>query len=164
MLTQNELKSRLHYDHETGLFTAIIKTAQRVKIGDISGSVNSDGYINIFVKNVSYKAHRLVWLYLYGEFPKGQIDHINGIKTDNRLCNLRECTQHENHKNVGIKASNTSGYKGVSFNKRLQKWTARCRADEKRHFLGYFDSAINASIAYERFAKQHHGEFYYCKD
>lgn len=164
MLTQAELKSRLHYDQNTGLFTAIIKTAKRVKIGDISGSVNSDGYVNIFVKNVSYKSHRLVWLYLYGKFPEGQIDHINGIKNDNRLCNLRECTQQQNHKNVGIRASNTSGYKCVSFNKRAEKWTARCHAGKKRYFLGYFDSAIDASIAYETFAKKHHGEFYYCKD
>jgi hypothetical protein len=98
MLTQEELKKFLHYDPDTGIFTNIIRR-QKLKVWDIVGSIRSDGYLEITVDYSRFLAHRLVWLYVYSSFPIEQIDHINWIKNDNRISNLREVTQKENLQN-----------------------------------------------------------------
>ena len=90
MLTQSELKSLLHYDPETGLFTWIAPLSNRVQVGDVCSTVAPIGYILIGVRGQKLYAHRLAWLYMTGEWPENQIDHINCVKTDNRWANLRE--------------------------------------------------------------------------
>jgi hypothetical protein len=95
----------------------------------------------------------------YGEFPEMSIDHINGIKTDNRLQNLRLATKSQNALNSKRHKDNTSGYKGVSWNKRLAKWGARITINGKYKHIGLFKNVEDAASAYAAAAYMHHGEF-----
>lgn len=159
MITQQELKELFSYSEETGLFTRLVRISRRGKTGDIAGCVGSNGYVNIGIKKKYYFAHRLAWLYFYGEFPKKNIDHINGNPTDNRISNLREATFEENSRNVGITKRNNSGFKGVYFVKKRKKWASRCSLNKKEVYLGSFNTAEDAAKAYQEFAIKHHGEF-----
>jgi hypothetical protein len=155
-LTQERLKELLHYDPETGLFTRL-KMAQGSprKIGDVAGNL-SQGYIRIGVDGVSYRAHRLVWLYMYGYWPTKSIDHINRIKDDNRFVNLREASRSQNAQNVGLKKTNTSGYKGISWETRRKKWVVQLRLNIKPIFLGYYDDIDEAIARYKEAQKIYH--------
>jgi hypothetical protein len=161
MLTQSTLKQTLSYDPETGIFIWIKKIANCTKIGSVAGSKQDIGYLQINIHKKSYKAHRLAWLYMHGEFPLCEIDHINNIKTDNRLLNLRLATKSQNRQNRGIQSNNTSGYKGVSFDKETGKWIASANHNGKQIKLGRFITPDEASAVYERFASTHRGEFYF---
>ena len=89
MITQKHLKEILDYNTETGIWTWRVNQARRIKIGQRAGTIISDGHRHIGISGKFYKAHRLAWLYMTGEFPKDEIDHINGVPDDNRWCNLR---------------------------------------------------------------------------
>jgi len=158
-ITQERLKELLSYDKQTGLFIRIKRTAKRVKIGDVAGT-NRGSYLAVMLDGKTYSCHRLAWLYEYGIFPSEEIDHINQIKSDNRIINLRIATHSQNQKNLNIRKDNTSGYVGVSWNKKICKWQAYATLNKKLHYLGYFNSAELASEAYQIFAKKNHGEFY----
>ena len=149
MLTQEELKSLVHYDQDTGLFTWKVKRQGRNKSN--LGWVESKGYIEICIAQKRLKAHRWAWFYVHGELP-GQIDHINGIKDDNRLCNLRVVTTKQNHENRGAQKNNTSGFKGVT--KRGNKFIAQIMHNQKQHYLGIFDTAEQASNVYKQKANE----------
>lgn len=161
MLTQTELKLHLHYNHETGIFTRLVSTAIRTKTGSVAGCKTKIGYLAIQINCKSYRSHRLAWLYVHGEFPINDIDHINGIKDDNRISNLRDATDSQNHFNVESNKNNKSGFKGVSFYKVTNKWVAQASLSGKKHNLGYFTTPELASEAYQAFATKHHGEFYH---
>lgn len=161
MLTQAELKSQLNYNEETGIFTRLLSNSPRVKIGDIAGYKHICGYLQIMVNRKQYLSHRLAWLYVYGEFSKNDIDHINCIKDENWILNLREATRSENKCNVGTQKNNTSGFKGVNFHKASNKWIARADLNGKRYNLGSFITPELANKAYQEFAKKHHGEFFH---
>lgn len=156
-LTQETLQQLFYYDSETGSFTRL-RDASNVKAGRITGC-NSNGYKVISINKKLYYAHRLAWLYVYGTWPAKDIDHINCNKSDNRLCNLREATHSQNKCNIGRKRNNKSGYKGVSWHKGAKKWDAKIRANGSRIYIGLFDTAEEASEAYERYARNLHGEF-----
>ena len=158
MITQEKLKELLHYDPDTGVFTWRVKTSYRVEIGQIAGTLRH-GYIGISIKRKKYFAHRLAWLYVYGNFPDKDVDHINQVKSDNRISNLRLATRRQNCFNKGKNKNNTSGYKGVYFDKRLSRWTAGIFIDGKRRHLGVFDDPKKASDAYQLAAKEYVGEF-----
>jgi hypothetical protein len=145
MLTQEELQSLVYYDKDTGLFTWKVKRQGRNK--PYLGWVESKGYIEICIAQKRLKAHRWAWFYVYGELPD-QIDHINGIKDDNRLCNLRVVTNKQNHENRGAQKNNTSGFKGVT--KRGNKFIAQIMHNQKQHYLGIFDTAEQASNVYKQ--------------
>lgn len=155
ILTQKRLKDLLSYNPESGLFTRLNK-----KQSPIGKTKDRYGHLNITVDGKRYKAHRLAWLYLYGEFPIGFIDHINGVSDDNRCVNLRVVTNTQNLQNQKIRSTNTSGYKGVSWNKQRLKWKAECCANYITTVIGYFDTPEEASKAYNAFAKVAHGAFY----
>lgn len=147
-LTQEYLKSILRYDSETGLFTWAKKIPHSKSVAQ-AGGLCSQKYWRIKINKRSYKAHRLAWLYAFGEFPQGQIDHINGNRSDNRLCNLRLASNAENQMNRAKAAvTNNSGFLGVNFNKEVGKFAARIQSNGKRIHLGYFDSPEDASSAY----------------
>lgn len=154
-LTQTRLEETLSYDMHTGLFTRLNKIQTPV-----GKNTDKDGYLSITVDGVSYRAHRLDWLYVYGEFPKGLIDHINGVADDNRITNLRVVDDAQNLKNQKIRSNNKSGFKGVSWSNQRQQWRARCCANYVDTHLGYFNTPEEASIAYNEFAKIAHGKFY----
>ena len=159
MLTQAELQSQLHYNHETGIFTRLIVHSNRLKVGDIAGSKQRTGYLLIGINKKRYLSHRLAWLYVHGEFPLKDTDHINGVRDDNRIVNLREATRSENNFNVGVRKNNTSGFKGVCFNKEMNKWRANAGLNGKKLHLGLFSTPELASQAYQAFAKVVHGDF-----
>jgi hypothetical protein len=151
MLTQERLKEVLHYDPETGSFTWRVNKGTRGKIGAEAGNINSlSGYRIVFIDRQRYLCHRLAFVYLLGRFPECHTDHINGIRHDNRWCNLREVTPLINHKNQVIRKSNKSGVNGVCWLKKLGKWQAQIRVNYKTISLGLHDDkedAINARLA-----------------
>lgn len=159
-LTQERLKEVLHYDPETGDWTWLVRKANRIYAGSKAGGVDtSEGYYKIGVDGRVHKAHRLAFLYMTGEYPKSQVDHINGEKSDNRWGNLREASPSENLRNVGAYSSNVSGLKGVSYRPKADMYLSRITVDGVTHYLGWFSCPREASHAYNKAAIQFHGEF-----
>jgi len=144
MLTQKRLKQLLNYDPETGKFTRKVKSVIHPNLELPVGSSTDSGYITICIKGYKGLAHRLAWLYVYGYIPENDIDHINRIKTDNRINNLREVSRQCNLRNTGNRKNNTSGVKGVSFNKKSNKWQVSIAVNNKLYYLGRFDDFIEA--------------------
>jgi len=142
------LRRKFVYDAATGLFYR----AGRYPI-KTSGRVNRDGYITLKIDGRAYFAHRLAWLYIYGDWPNGVIDHINRERNDNRICNLKDATSSQNNLNrtINAKGRGASGYKGVTALKRKNGCT-RYQAVLSRggncFYLGLFDSAEAAAAAY----------------
>lgn len=124
-LTQKRLKEVLHYNSRTGRFTWKINRQGNVKVDDVAGSLANTDRIVIRIDGKAYKAHRLAWLYVYGKWPDKNIDHINGIPSDNRIANLRDVTQAGNMQNL-TKAhrDNKTGLLGVTLVKSTGKYKA----------------------------------------
>jgi hypothetical protein len=156
-LTQAEVRRLLDYDPETGVFTWLV-SAGRVRAGGAAGSMNR-GYREIRIDRRNYAAHRLAWLYMTGERPSHEIDHINGDPGDNRIINLRPATSSQNKANARKRSRNTSGWKGVSWHARDRKWRAMIGVAGRQQHLGYFDCPAEAHAAYVRAAEHHFGEF-----
>ncbi len=160
MITQERLQELLHYNPDTGVFTWKVRTSNSVHVGDIAGNrfTKADGksYLQIQIDYKLYKAHRLAWLYTHGQFPEGEMDHINGDGTDNRLINLRDVTSSENSRNRRLQSNNASGTCGVSWYESRRKWRAEIRADSKRLHLGLFEN-IQDAIAARKAAERKHG-------
>ena len=159
MLTQAELKLLIIYDELSGLVTwnkpnLYCRTRY---FGDLAGnSISTNGYKQISLNGKRYRTHRAIWLYVTGLWPKDQIDHINGVKTDNRWCNLRQCTNLENQQNRKLNVNNSSGYTGVYLNKTTLKYGARIKLNAKYIFLGYFEKIKDANLAYTNAKSIHH--------
>ncbi|CAM6588387.1 HNH endonuclease [Escherichia coli] len=119
-------------------------------------SINSDGYLMIMINGKACPAHRLAWLIVYGTMPDGFIDHINRVRTDNRISNLRLVTHSENMQNRKIQKNNKSGYRGVSWDAKYGKWRARINASGKCINLGYHDTAELAAAAFEAARMKYH--------
>ena len=155
MLDMALLKETLSYDPETGLFTRLKRTSNCIKANQIACRLNKrTKYKQVSFDGVEYQSHRLIWMYVYGTWPKGQIDHINRDKSDNRLSNLRDCSISENKQNSGLYKSNKTGFKGV-FNKG-SAYEAGIRVNGKRIYLGRFKTAELAYEAYVLFARKLH--------
>jgi hypothetical protein len=136
----------LSYDPSTGIFTWKIARMRGHVPGVIAGSPGRDGYWTIMVDGKAYKAHRLAWLLHTGKWPKHQIDHINRIRDDNRIENLRVVTKSQNQINSEMYRNNKSGYRGVHFQN--GKWVASIRRNKKQRALGSFATAKEASLKY----------------
>lgn len=159
MVTQKQLKELFDYNPKTGLFTRKIHVGRKCRAGSIAGTRTIDGYIRIGIDRKTYFAHRLAWLYVYGKWPKNQIDHKNMNKSDNRLKNLREATHSQNQRNRGMPANNTTGYKRVDFVKKYNKYRARIKRNGVETFLGHFDTAEEAGAVAALAALEHDGKF-----
>ena len=158
MLDFKSLKEFLHYDPCTGKFTRIFRSSGRIKIGDVSGTVCANGYLNTRVLGCKYKNHRLAWLYMTGDWPNGQVDHINGVRTDNRIDNLRVVSHQENAQNTRKARSDnkSSGLLGVS--KNTNGWRARIMVNKKPIQIGTYNTPEEAHAAYiEAKRKMHVG-------
>jgi len=153
IISQEQLKEFINYDSETGLFTWAKFRGGSAKKNSLAGTIDKEGYRVIRVNMKIYKAHRLAWFYIYGIFPKKDLDHINQIKHDNRISNLREVTNSENHQNRGINKNNSSGHKGVYWNKSNKKWQSSIGINGKLRFLGYF-SELSDAIKTREMAEQ----------
>jgi len=157
--TAEELREMLNYCPETGVFTWKMQTGSRAAVGKEAGNIHHTGYHNIRIKRITYQAHRLAWLHYYGKEPKKYLDHVNGVKNDNSIKNLREASQQENMCNQGRPITNKTGFKGVSWVERIKKYHAQCQVAGKKYRLGYYLTPEEAYQAYVAFVTEHHGEF-----
>jgi HNH endonuclease len=139
---------RIQYNAENGSFVWLVSLRGHTKAGNKAGSISSStGYIEIGIGGRKYGAHRLAWLLSYGEWPENEVDHINGIRTDNRLSNLRSATSGENKQNQRQPHKDSlTGYLGVS--KNGKRFSARIQLNGKFVYVGTFDTAEQASNAY----------------
>lgn len=159
MLSLARLKSVLRYEPNTGHFFWLIKNCggSHPGIGQRAGSLSSStGYRIICFEKSQYREHRLAWFYMTGKWPK-ELDHKNGIRSDNRWENLREATRSQNGANSGPRKG--LGYKGVHWNKRVQRWQVKISPNGKHIHLGYFDDLAQARAAYDSAAQRHFGSF-----
>ncbi len=152
-ITQARLKERVNYCLETGIFTWLTTEGPRARIGATLGSLNTWGYLQCHLDKRRYLLHRLAWLYVHGVLPSHQIDHINHIKTDNRMANLRDVVQSVNQHNLRKRVDNSTGVTGVYWDKHSQKWAAKICVAARLLNLGRFvdkDDAIAARLQAER--------------
>lgn len=146
-ITVEYVRSILDYNPETGVITWKAKTSNRVKIGDVAGSVDKAGYKKIGINGTDMYCHRLAMLIVYGSIEGKEVDHINGNKLDNRLTNLRLVSKSQNMQNMKVKKSNKLGIKGVSAVK--NKYIAQIMKSKKTIWLGSFNCPAAASFAYQ---------------
>jgi len=171
-ITAELVRQLLDYDPDTGIFRwrarpSFMFSSGRSPAGaaalwnwkhagKIAGSISKSGYIKIHISPAMLLAHRVAWLYVHGTWPSDQLDHINGDPSDNRIVNLREATQAQNNQNARKPKGGTSKYIGVSFMKHNRKWRAAISIDGKPHYLGIFDSEIEAHAVYLEAKAKHH--------
>ena len=146
-LTSKVLHDFFDYNSETGIVTRKISTNNRTKVGQIVGCLRPDGYLCATIGGKPYQLHRLIWLYAHGSWPSGEIDHINGNRSDNRIENLRDVTSSQNGRNKRVSSANTSGVTGVTWFKSRNKWVAAMNMNGKRIHLGYFETIDDAAKA-----------------
>lgn len=161
-LTPREASQWFRYEPETGrLYWNKSPKYSTIKPGDEAGSSHNKGYRSVCVGGRREMAHRVAFLLYYGEWPREEIDHINGIRSDNRLENLREATKSENLRNMRRKITNKSGFKGVYKveYKGNVKWRAAIRVSGKTVSLGRFNTPEEAHAVYSESARKHFGEF-----
>jgi len=153
-LTQSDLKNRLSYDPNTGLFLWKYSPGGKAKTGSVAGS-KKHGYVLITVRQRKYSAHRLAWLYMNGSFPNGEIDHIDGIRDNNAIINLRDVTRSVNTQNIkSNKKGNKLGLLGV--NSHGRNFKAQIQANGKKIHIGCFKTAIDAHNAYLKAKRELH--------
>ena len=158
-MTSELLREILHYDPETGYFRWKVATSRAIKTGAIAGCADGEGYLEIGIFRRKYLTHRLAWLYQTGSWPEGEIDHVNGIRNDNRFVNLRPATRSQNQQNTRRQINNTSGFKGVSWFEPTRRWKAYINLRRKQIHLGYFDTPEEAHAAYCAASEALHREF-----
>lgn len=139
MLTQKRVKEIIKYDPETGILTWRKPSRRTTVTGKEAGSLNQNGYREVEIGGKTYKAHRLAWLYVHGYLPESYLDHLDRVRDNNRISNLREVNQSCNMKNSSLYSTNKSGVAGVYWNKDAEKWHARViDKNGKRVHLGHF--------------------------
>ena len=154
------LRASFAYDADTGLVTRRVAVAQ-FPVGSSVGSTSSQGYLAARFEGRSYLLHRLIWVMVTGEWPIVGIDHINHKRTDNRWSNLRLATNAQNSRNRLLQPNNSSGVKGVFFNRTRNLWEAQIGVNWKKVHLGRFKTIEEATAAYRAAAKKYFGDFSY---
>jgi hypothetical protein len=159
MLTQERVRELFDYNPDTGdLVWKVNRRGRFARIGAVAGYKGR--YVTISIDCDRYPAHQIVYLWHHGYVPD-EIDHENRVKTDNRIGNLRECSRPQNTGNVGLRSTNTSGYRGVCFANYCNKWRAMIKINGTSKHLGYFNDPVSASRAYDCAALQYFREFAY---
>lgn len=156
MISQQELKNLFRY--EDGHLFWQEKISYKINIGDKAGCVGSKNYVSILVKKKRYQAHRLIFMFHHGYCPEF-IDHIDGVRTNNCIENLRPATQSQNQWNCKVYKSNTSGVKGVSWRKADNCWMARITVEKKEICIGRFKNIEDAKIAITKARIIHHPQY-----
>ena len=153
------LRELFKYDQKTGQFIWKVRNGRRIRVGQIAGSLNADGYVRVRIDGISYQAHRLIWKHVTGEEPPTSLDHKDLDKCNNRITNLRPATHGLNGANRRLRKDNKTGFKGVS---RLSRgcYQAYVRFDRKLIVLGYFLTPEEAHAAYCAAARDQYGEFF----
>lgn len=144
------VRARIQYDPETGLLT---------RQGQPAGWIGNHGYRELNVSGKRYLAHRVAFALMAGRWPTEFIDHINCVRTDNRWVNLREADHRQNVLNTAKTVRNTSGFKGVHYEKANGKWSAATFINGAQHRLGQFNTPEEAHAAYVKAVKREAGEF-----
>lgn len=157
MITQQQIKSIYIYDPDSGEITR--------KDGRKCGHVAHNGYLRFSVKGTSYSALRLIWLYMTGELPTCDVDHINHNRLDNRWSNVRLASRQENMRNATLSKASTSGFTGITWCKQQGQWAAQICIDGMTKKLGRYDCKIDAVAARIRANKKYgfhpnHGSAY----
>ncbi len=148
-LTADRLRAMFSYDSDTGKFTRLVRTASSQKAGDEPGGIDAHGYRVMRIGKKIYKAHRLAILYVTGQMPPADVDHIDGNRANNAFSNLRcadRRTNAENHRKAH--SHSKTGLIGASFNKQKAKYVAQIKTAGGLKYLGQFDSAPEAHAAY----------------
>lgn len=156
-----DISDYLNYDEQTGIFrwkAVPPGNIGKLKLGAIAGWLQR-GYRLIGLDGKRYYAHDIAWFFVHGRWPKRRLDHKNRIKDDNRIDNLREATKQQNAANSKIRSDNTSGFKGVTFNRRVGRWVAQIHVNGKGIGLGYFAAKEDAARAYDTAAVKHFGVY-----
>jgi hypothetical protein len=167
-LTADQLRSLLNYDPKTGVFTwrrreqqgHYARTWNTRYAGTIAGTPTVPrGYLQIMVNGRLYLAHRLAYLWMHGVWPVDEVDHRDTDPANNRWSNLRAATSSQGKMNTRIRSDNTTGHKGVWFEKRRNHWIAEIHADGKKRQIGSYSTIEEARAAREAAARQLHGRF-----
>ena len=166
------LRQCLDYDPDTGAIywtkkrpRSHFKTNQSfnswhtIHAGALIDSKDSFGYLRLNLRGKLIKAHRAAYALYYGQWPEGEIDHIDGNRSNNSIYNLRVVTHHENGKNQRIPKHNSSGFVGVCWHKKASKWRAQVVINDRQIHLGLFDSMLDAVAARKRAEKNHNFHF-----
>ena len=158
-ITHEQLKKLVRYNKITGLFCRRID-GKHCKAGDVIGNLDeSNGYVRLTVEGQKFWAHRLAWFYVKGEWPEFQVDHWDRNRSNNRWKNLRSATQTQNNGNGPIPKTNTSGFKGVTFDSRINMFVAQIGFEGKNYRLGLYDNPEEAGARYDVDAVRLFGEF-----
>lgn len=144
---------RYDYNPVTGKFIHKISRGGAKKGSTAGTLLTATGYLRVMIFGKSYALHKLAFLYMTGELPPDEVDHINRIKTDNRFSNLRLSDKRGNCGNTGLRKHNTTGYKGVF--KIKNGWMVRCAGK----YIGCSDDIEIAAMLYDIAAELHYGEF-----
>lgn len=158
--TQERVKELFDYDSETGILTWKVAhgSGGRIPAGAIAGGIAHDNSIGVRFDGQLHRVHRLVWLWVHGEWPL-EVDHRDNNPANNRLGNLRNCNRAQNTKNVRCHKDTASGTKGAYFDKRKNRWYSRIMVDGRDIHLGLFHTKEQAGAAYDAAALKYHGEF-----
>lgn len=159
MLTYERAKEVFTYDPETGILYRKLSRGKPRKPRPVIVP-DKQGYLVVCVDSKHQKVHRIVWLMEYGFWPKGNIDHIDGNRTNNKLSNLRDVTFEQNAHNATLRKDNTSGFKGVHFHRNHNKWVARVHTKGRSIHLGCFLTPEEAHLAYCEAAAKYFGEHF----
>lgn len=157
-ISHNELLDMLNYDEKTGEFWWKVALSNRVRLDIPAGCLSKSlGYKVYRIHSNLYYGHVLAWFYVHRTWPVNTIDHIDGVKNNNRICNLREATKAEQTRNRKANKNNSTGYKGVSLCD--GKYKSQIKTRGRSYFLGLFDNPIDANEAYRVAAEKMFGEF-----
>lgn len=157
------LRAGIAYDPGTGLFHWLRLHRGPLKTPRLAGTLRRDGYLQISFQKKLFLAHRLAWFYVHGQFPEAEIDHVNGDKADNRICNLRAALRCENLANRPVLSSSRNGIRGVLLMRRnrCKLWRAWVTRNGQRIYSRCFETAEEAAIAHEAMAREAYGDFAY---
>ncbi|MCX3078411.1 HNH endonuclease [Klebsiella michiganensis] len=159
-ITKELISKYLSYDPDSGFFTWKVYRSRLARPGNVAGSLHSKGYIIIMIEGKYHFAHRLAWILVNNSQPD-EVDHINGVRSDNRISNLRNSSRRDNSLNTGLSKRNKSGVKGVSFNRRDNAWQAYASVNGKGFYLGQFKKIDDAISARDNFVAENYNHQFY---
>jgi hypothetical protein len=159
-LTQARLRGYFNYDPSIGRlivkerpsseFDSLAYARHLKQVGKPAGSINKGGYRKVHIDGRYYSEHRVIWLFVFGQwpaYPEFEIDHLNGVKSDNRIQNLRKCSKSMNQRNGSMRRNNTSGVIGVNWVRSKGAWIARIWDGPRHRYLGQFKDIAEAAAA-----------------
>jgi hypothetical protein len=158
-ITRERLIELVLYNPIDGSFVWRYSRGGHIKQGEPAGFPHYSGYITLKLDGKMYQAHRLAWLWVYGRWPKEEIDHENLNRADNKINNLREATHSQNQHNTSAYKNNSTGMKGVTYLKQNKKWMAQIQRNKQNYYLGVYNTPEEAHVAYKTAAKEFFGEF-----